>query len=149
MPALDGTLLVEWDELWQELRTTIESFIPAQALVPGSFWKDGPRRTCLLTSVFGFAQTRLALEQIHGGTCVELRSDEIGEMNASFLRAIQSTGITCLDTTCSQSLVSSGSPILSGAMLPSCAGWFTLESVLSATEPAPPDRALIDVRPAA
>jgi hypothetical protein len=35
-----------------------------------------------------FAETRLALEQIHGGTCVELRSDEIGEMNASFLRAI-------------------------------------------------------------
>ena len=81
--------MLEEDRLWGELRATIDSFESEQALVPGYFAEGWTAKDGLAHIGTWLAEAGAALEQIRGGTYVELRADELDELNARFLDAMR------------------------------------------------------------
>ncbi len=77
------------DRLWGELRSTIDAFEPEQTLVPGYFAEGWTAKDGLAHIGTWLAEAGAALEQIRGGTYVELRTDELDELNARFLDAMR------------------------------------------------------------
>lgn len=89
MAPLDPALIAEEDALWRDLRTTIDAFTPSQALMPGYFPEGWSAKDALAHIGTWLAEGGMALEQIRVGTYVELRSDQLDEMNARFLDAMR------------------------------------------------------------
>jgi hypothetical protein len=89
MAHLDATLMADEDKLWHELRATMDSFTPEQALAPGYFEEGWSAKDALAHIGTWLAEAGVALEQLHSGTYVELRTDEIDEMNERFLDAMR------------------------------------------------------------
>ena len=93
MPTLDATLMAEEDELWHELCATMDSFTPEQAHAPGYFEEGWSAKDALAHIGTWLAEAGVALEQLRAGTYVELRSEEIDEMNERFLDAMRDTSL--------------------------------------------------------
>ncbi len=86
---VDRKMVRDEDRLWGELRSTIDAFEPEQALVPGYFAEGWTAKDGLAHIGTWLAEAGAALEQIRGGTYVELRTDELDELNARFLDAMR------------------------------------------------------------
>ncbi|MGZ8580053.1 MAG: hypothetical protein ACXWW9_02055 [Actinomycetota bacterium] len=86
---VDRKLVRDEDRLWGELRSTIDAFEPEQALVRGYFAEGWTAKDGLAHIGTWLAEAGAALEQIRGGTYVELRTDELDELNARFLDAMR------------------------------------------------------------
>ena len=93
MATLDATLMAEEDSLWRELQTAMDSFTPEQALVPGYFPEGWSAKDALAHIGTWLAEAGVALEQLRAGTYVELRTDEIDEMNERFLEAMRDASL--------------------------------------------------------
>lgn len=93
MPPLDATLMAEEDELWHELCATMDSFTQEQALAPGYFEEGWSAKDALAHIGTWLAEAGVALEQLRAGTYVELRSEEIDEMNERFLDAMRDASL--------------------------------------------------------
>ena len=93
MPSLDAKLMAEEDELWIELRTTMDSFTADQAVQPGYFLEGWSAKDALAHIGTWLAEAGVALEQLRADTYVELRTDEIDEMNARFLEAMRDASL--------------------------------------------------------
>jgi len=85
----DASMLAEEDRLWTSLRSTIEGFQPDQALMPGYFDEGWTAKDALAHIGTWLAEAGVALEQIRGGTYVELQTDQLDEMNERFLDAMR------------------------------------------------------------
>ena len=93
MATLDATLMAEEDSLWREFHTVIDSFTPDQALAPGYFPEGWSAKDALAHVGTWLAEAGVALEQLRAGTYVELRTDEIDEMNERFLEAMRDVSL--------------------------------------------------------
>ena len=93
MRPLDATLIAEEDRLWHELHATMDAFTPEQALVAGYYPEGWSAKDALAHIGTWLAEAGVALEQIHGGTYVELRPDQIDEMNERFLDAMRDASL--------------------------------------------------------
>jgi hypothetical protein len=82
------SMMAEEDRLWAELRSTFDAFEPAQALAPGYFPEGWSAKDALAHIGTWLAEAGAALEQIRGGTYVELRTDQLDALNARFLEAM-------------------------------------------------------------
>ena len=89
MSVLDTSTLVEEERLWNELCDTIRSFDEEEALTPGYFSEGWTAKDALAHIGTWLAEAGAALEQIRGGSYVELRSDQLDELNARFLDAMR------------------------------------------------------------
>ncbi|MGZ8629874.1 MAG: hypothetical protein ACXWZF_02770 [Actinomycetota bacterium] len=89
MMAADASMLVEEDRLWSELRSTVDSFGTEQALTPGYFAEGWSAKDGLAHVGTWLAEAGAALEQIRGGTYVELHAEQLDELNARFLDAMR------------------------------------------------------------
>ena len=81
----NASLLLDEDRLWGELRATIDIFDDELASRPGYFAEGWSAKDALAHVGTWLAEAGAALEQIRGGTYVELRSDELDALNARFL----------------------------------------------------------------
>lgn len=86
---VDRQMASEEVRLWGELRSTIDAFEPEQTLVPGYFAEGWTAKDGFAHIGTWLAEAGAALEQIRGGTYVELRTDELDELNARFLDAMR------------------------------------------------------------
>jgi len=86
---MTDSMMLEEDRLWAELRTTIDAFEPEQAIVPGYFAEGWTAKDGLAHVGTWLAEAGAALEQIRGGTYVELRTDQLDGLNARFLDAMR------------------------------------------------------------
>jgi len=93
MPLTDPAMLAEEDELWREVHETMESFTSEQALVPGYYVEGWSAKDALAHLGTWLAEAGVALEQIHAGTYVELRPEEIDETNERFLDAMREVSL--------------------------------------------------------
>src|SRR2546422_873398 len=93
MPSLDAALIAAEDELWRELHATMDSFTPEQALVPGYYAEGWAAKDVFAHVGTWLAEAGVALEQLRGGTYVELRPDQIDEMNERFLDAMRDASL--------------------------------------------------------
>jgi hypothetical protein len=93
MRPLDATLIAEEDQLWHELHATMDSFTPDQALVPGYYPEGWSAKDALAHIGTWLAEAGVALEQLDGGTNVELRRDQIDEMNERFLDVMRAVSL--------------------------------------------------------
>ena len=84
---VDRQMASEEVRLWGELRSTIVE--PEQTLVPGYFAEGWTAKDGFAHIGTWLAEAGAALEQIRGGTYVELRTDELDELNARFLDAMR------------------------------------------------------------
>ena len=87
-------MMLDEDRLWAELRTTIDAFEPEQALVPGYFAEGWTAKDGLAHIGTWLAEAGAALEQIRGGTYVELRTDQLDALNARFLDAMHDVDLS-------------------------------------------------------
>ena len=87
--AAHPSMMAEEDRLWAELRSTFDSYEPDQALVPGYFPEGWSAKDALAHIGTWLAEAGAALEQIRGGSYVELRTDQLDELNARFLEAMR------------------------------------------------------------
>ena len=87
--ATDATTIADEDRLWTELRSTMRSFDEEQALTPGYFPEGWTAKDAFAHIGTWLAEAGAALEQIRGGSYVELRSDQLDELNARFLDAMR------------------------------------------------------------
>jgi hypothetical protein len=87
--VVDASTWREEDRLWAELCATIDAFEPEQAVAPGYFEEGWSAKDGLAHIGTWLAEAGVALEQIRGGTYVELRTDQIEEMNARFYDAMR------------------------------------------------------------
>jgi hypothetical protein len=85
----NASLLLDEDRLWGELRATIDMFDDEQASRPGYYEEGWSAKDAFAHLGTWLAGAGAALEQIRGGTYVELRSDELDELNARFLDAMR------------------------------------------------------------
>ncbi len=90
---VDRRTASEEDRLWRELCTTIDAFDLEQTLVPGYFAEGWTAKDGLAHIGTWLAEAGAALEQIRGGTYVELRTDELDELNARFLDAMRDVSL--------------------------------------------------------
>jgi hypothetical protein len=86
---MSDSMMADEDRLWAELRATIDAFDPEQALVPGYFAEGWTAKDGLAHLGTWLAEAGVALEQIRGGTYVELRTDQLDALNARFLDAMR------------------------------------------------------------
>jgi hypothetical protein len=86
---IDPTIVAEEDRLWHELWSTTEGFTPEQLLVPGYYSESWSAKDALAHVGTWLAEAGAALEQIHGGTYVPLKAEEVDEMNERFLDAMR------------------------------------------------------------
>lgn len=86
---VDRQMASEEVRLWGELRSTIDAFEPEQTLVPGYLAEGWTAKDGFAHIGTWLAEAGAALEQIRGGTYVELRTDELDELNARFLDAMR------------------------------------------------------------
>ena len=93
MSAIDATLMAEEDALWRELHAAMESFAPEQAVEPGYFPEGWSAKDALAHIGTWLAEAGVALEQLRAGTYVELRTEEIDEMNERFLEAMRDVSL--------------------------------------------------------
>lgn len=93
MPSLDPALIAEEDALWRDLFSTMNAFTPAHALLPGYYPEGWTAKDCLAHIGTWLAEAGIVLEQIRAGTYVELRRDQIDEMNTEFLRAMRDVAL--------------------------------------------------------
>lgn len=93
MAHLDATLLAEEHELWRELCSTMASFTSEQALAPGYFEEGWSAKDAMAHIGTWLAEAGVALEQIRAGTYVEMRTDEIDQMNERFLDAMRDVSL--------------------------------------------------------
>ena len=93
MPVYDAALMTEEDELWHELHSTMDAFEPEQALAPGYYPEGWSAKDALAHIGTWLAEAGAALEQLRGGTYVELRSEEIDELNQRFLDAMRDASL--------------------------------------------------------
>ena len=93
MAHLDATLMADEDELWRELCSTMAAFPPEQALAPGYFEEGWSAKDAMAHIGTWLAEAGVALEQLRAGTYVELRTDEIDEMNQRFLDAMRDVSL--------------------------------------------------------
>jgi hypothetical protein len=71
------------------LIATVDSFEPGQIILAGHYAEGGSAKDALAHIGTWLAEAGVALQQIRAGTYVELRSDQIDEMNERFLRAMR------------------------------------------------------------
>jgi hypothetical protein len=85
----NASILLDEDRMWSDLRATIDMFDDEQASRPGYFAEGWSAKDALAHVGTWLAEAGAALEQIRGGTYVELRSDELDALNARFLEAMR------------------------------------------------------------
>ena len=93
MPTLDAKLMADEDELWRELSTAMDSFTAERAVQPGYFPEGWSAKDALAHIGTWLAEAGVALEQLRADTYVELRTDEVDEMNARFLEAMRDASL--------------------------------------------------------
>ncbi|HEX7248597.1 MAG TPA: hypothetical protein VF351_10915 [Actinomycetota bacterium] len=93
MVHLDAALMAEEEELWREFCSTMSAFTPEQAIAPGYFEEGWSAKDAMAHIGTWLAEAGVALEQLRAGTYVELRTDEIDEMNARFLDAMRDVSL--------------------------------------------------------
>jgi hypothetical protein len=91
--SIDASTIAEEDRLWRELRFTIDAFDPDEVVRPGYFAEGWSAKDALAHVGTWLAEAGAALEQIRGGTYVELRTDQLDELNARFLDAMRGVPI--------------------------------------------------------
>lgn len=89
----DAALMAEEQELWRELCSTMSAFTPEQAIAPGYFEEGWSAKDAMAHIGTWLAEAGMALEQLRAGTYVELRTDEIDEMNERFLDAMRDVSL--------------------------------------------------------
>ncbi len=87
--SANASVLLDEDRLWGELRATIDMFDDELASRPGYFAEGWSAKDALAHVGTWLAEAGAALEQIRGGSYVELRSDELDTLNARFLDAMR------------------------------------------------------------
>ncbi len=93
MPSVDAKLIAEEDALWHEVLAIMGSFTPAQAVAPGYFPEGWSAKDALSHIGTWLAEAGVALEQLRAGTYIELRPDQIDEMNERFLDAMRDASL--------------------------------------------------------
>jgi hypothetical protein len=92
--SANASVLLDEDRLWGELRATIDMFDDELASRPGYFAEGWSAKDALAHVGTWLAEAGAALEQIRGGSYVELRSDELDALNARFLDAMRDVSFT-------------------------------------------------------
>jgi hypothetical protein len=87
--GVNASMLREEDRLWGEFHALVDAFEPDQAVMPGYFSEGWSAKDALAHIGTWLAEAGAALEQIRGGTYVELESDQLDELNARFLDAMR------------------------------------------------------------
>ena len=87
--TIDASTLRDEDRLWHELVETFDAYGPERALVAGYFEEGWTAKDALAHIGTWLAEAGAALEQIRSGTYVELRTDQLDELNARFLDAMR------------------------------------------------------------
>jgi Mycothiol maleylpyruvate isomerase N-terminal domain len=90
---MDASEWTQEERLWTRLRSVVDAFDDEQALEPGYFEEGWTVKDALAHVGTWLAEAGVALEQIRGGTYVELREDEIDAMNARFLDAMRDVSL--------------------------------------------------------
>jgi hypothetical protein len=87
--TIEASTLRDEDRLWHELVETFDAFGPERALMPGYFEEGWTAKDALAHIGTWLAEAGAALEQVRSGTYVELRTDQLDELNARFLDAMR------------------------------------------------------------
>lgn len=87
--TIEASTLRDEDRLWHELVETVDAYGPERVLVPGYFEEGWTAKDALAHIGTWLAEAGAALEQIRSGTYVELRTDQLDELNARFLDAMR------------------------------------------------------------
>jgi hypothetical protein len=87
--TIDAATLAEEDASWHELLETFDAFGPERCLVPGYYEEGWTAKDALAHVGTWLAEAGAALEQIRSGSYVELRTDQLDELNARFLDAMR------------------------------------------------------------
>ena len=90
----NASVLLEEERMWRELRATIDMFDDDLASRPGYFAEGWSAKDAFAHVGTWLAEAGAALEQIRGGSYMELRPEEIDALNARFLDAMRDVSFT-------------------------------------------------------